>query len=277
MRGIAEFASVLLLLMGLSCSAQLAPPSTPTSDYLFTCPGGFPSDLTVINCRYTNRMRATQFVTTGLTDQAMVLSLTGSLFTSAIRSPPEWPGTFHYYWLRVGASYSQSVGSAAAQLTIGSAIKDDPRHVTCDRDPLMYARDSSDFQTFRCTKKQRFWHALVDSVTVRHSRPGLWPIMGPSGVVAYSKSNVLSLANEADQSATAEDFRREYGRMPALDRLVGAYAGAYSQYPWEPGPANKFGAISQRAALSFAPTFLGSFWQEYSSSLISAFKRPAKK
>ena len=231
----------------MAMSPALAPPPNISNDYEFTCPGSFPSDLTVVNCSYSARERLKQFVTTGITDQAMVLSATGSLFTQALKTPGEWPRTWKYYGYRVGASYTQSVGSATAQLIVGAALKDDPRHVPCERDPLFYRVASP------CTNMRRFTHALLDSITVRKSTAGLSPTVKGEDLQTKLKST--------------------YRRMPAISRLVGVYAGAYAQYPWEPGSANKFGAISQRAALSFAPTFLGSFYTEYGSSLFSLLKK----
>jgi hypothetical protein len=261
--------SVALACFGGHASGQvvpqavpLTPPSNVSKDYEFTCPGSFASDLTVVNCEYTGRQRLQQFLTTGITDQAMVLSITGSLFTQAIPTPSEWPRTWKYYGYRVGASYTQSVGNATAQLIVGAAMREDPRHVQCDRDPLLYGRDPSGDKPFSCTKKQRFAHALLDSITVRRSFAGS---LTPEFRQALGKS-------QNDQT-TRSLYRSQYKRLPALSRLVGAYAGAYAQYPWEPGSANKFGAVSQRAALTFAPTFLGSFFTEYGTSIFSHLKK----
>lgn len=234
-------------------SPAFTPPANFSKDYEFTCPGSFPSDLTIVNCRYTARDRLQQFVTTGITDQAMVLSVTGSLFTQAIKTPGEWPRTWKYYGYRVGSSYTQSVGNATAQLIVGSLLRDDPRHVQCERDPLLYGIQPAASATFHCTNMRRFGHALLDSITVRKSTEGLRPT--------------------DDEARFKAQLKSKYKRIPAISRLVGVYAGAYSQYPWEPRSANTFGAVSQRAALSFAPTFLGSFYTEYGTSLFSFLKK----
>lgn len=241
----------------------LAPHANVSKDYEFTCPGSFPSDLTVVNCKYLFRQRLQQFFSTGVTDQAILLSIMGSLFTQAIPTPSEWPRTWKYYGYRVRASYTQSFGNATAQLIVGAAFREDPRHVQCNRDPLLFGRDSSGDKPFSCTKKQRFTHALLDSITVRRSYSGK---LTPQFQEALGKA-------PNDRSARSV-YRSGYKRIPALSRLVGAYAGAYAQYPWEPGSANKFGAVSERAALSFAPTFLGSFFTEYGSSILSHLKKP---
>jgi hypothetical protein len=246
---------------------QVAPPAPPVQipDFEFTCPGSFPSDITMVNCSYTGWQRFQQFASTGITDQAMLLSITGSLFTQAIKTPGEWPRTWKYYGYRVGASYSQSLGSASAQLIVGAIAHDDPRHVACNSDPLLYGKEITSDQQYDCTKLHRFGHALLDSVTVRQSNAG-----------TVSPAVMVDLHLAKDMESARKDYKSRYRRMPAFARLVGAYAGAYSQYPWEPRSANTFGAISQRAALSFAPTFLGSFYTEYSSSLFSLFKRGKK-
>lgn len=245
---------------------QAAPPTTATKDYEFTCPGSFPSDLTIVNCNYLPRQRLQQFITTGLTDQAMLLSITGSVFTTAIRTPGEWPGTWKYYGYRVGASYTQSIGNNTAQYIVGAVLHEDPRHVRCDDDPLLYHRNPATNDTSQCTAGQRFGHFLLDSITVRHSDKGVYPLSG-------DRTRPLDAAKIANDPKVLQRIAHGYRRLPAFSRLIGAYAGAYAQYPWEPRSANTFGAISQRAALAFAPTFLGSLYTEYSTSVISALKK----
>jgi hypothetical protein len=242
-----------------------APPSLVVKDYEFTCPGSFPSDLTVVNCRYQVRQRLEQFLTTGITDQAMLESVTGSLFTQLLKTPGEWPRTWKYYGYRVGASYAQSVGNASAQFIVGAILQDDPRHVSCSSDPLLFHSESTADKPFTCSKWHRFGHALLDSVSVRHSN---------SGTLTPQTQVDLGLALSIEDAR--KKYKSHYHRLPALSRLVGAYAGAYAQYPWEPGHSNKFGAVSQRAALSFAPTFLGSFYTEYGTSIFSRLKRAKK-
>jgi len=242
-----------------------APPSLVVKDYELTCPGSFPSDLTVVNCRYLPRQRLEQFIATGLTDQAMLESITGSLFTQWLKTPGEWPRTWQYYGYRVGASYTQSVGNASAQLIVGSILRDDPRHVSCNGDPLLFHKELTDDTSFTCSGWHRFGHALLDSITVRKSNPG-----------SLTPQTLLDMHLASTPEDARKKFKPHYRRIPALSRLVGAYAGAYSQYPWEPGNSNKFGAISQRAALTWAPTFLGSFYTEYGASLFSGLKRAKK-
>jgi hypothetical protein len=238
---------------------QSVPSAIPAADgnkpSPFNCPGSFPTDLTILNCRYTNPVRVEQFVTTGLTDEAMSQSIAGSIFTQLIHSPGEWPETWKYYGFRVGSSYTGSVGRASAEYLVGSMLRDDPRHVKCSDDPLLYGKQSTDVTTPRCSIGRRIAHALIDTVTVRRSLDG--------DPVSMAKMNPTK-------------FRHDFGRIPAFSRLVGVYGGAYAQYPWEPRSANTFGAVSQRAALSFGSTFLGSFYTEFGGSFFSIFSKKSK-
>ena len=235
-------------------SHAVPPPVTPSGPprVLFSCPGSFPSDLTLLNCSYTSRQRLDQFLTNGVTDQAMVESIFGSIFTQyATHSPGEWPKDWTHYGYRVGTSYLGSVGRAGTEYIVGSIMHDDPRHIKCSDDPRQYNGASANpDKPFACSGGQRVWHALVDSVTVRYS---------PS----------------RSKTQTAADMTRiDRTRLPALDRLAGVFAAGYVVYPFEPGQSNTFGAISQRAALSFGGTFLGSFYTEFGSSILSKRKKP---
>jgi hypothetical protein len=237
---------------------QAVPPPIPTSiPKLLACPGSFPTDLTVLNCRYTSQLRLGQFISTGLTDQAMSLSIVGSAFTQAIHSPGEWPRTWKYYGYRVGSSYTGSVGRAAAEFIVGHIVRDDPRHVKCSDDPLFFDAHSSNAHAFSCTVRQRVLHALIDSVSVRKSSDGEPVLLEPSELKIMDQRK----------------FHSTYRRLPAWSRLAGVYGGSYAEYPWEPRNANSFGAISQRAALSFGTTFLGSFYTEFSSSIFGVHKK----
>jgi hypothetical protein len=230
-----------------------APPvaSQPRPPETLLCPGGFPTDLTVLDCRYTRQQRLQQFVTTSVTDQAMLTSIFGSLFTQGLGTPNEWPRTWKYYGYRLGASYTSSVGRGTAEYIVGRIAHDDPRHIKCsdDASPL-FRRNRLANGDFSCTNGQRFGHFLLDTVTVRASTKGVAP-------------------QDADDPEKLKAITRRY---PAWARLAGVFAGALAQYPWEPHAENTFGAISQRAGISFGQTFLGSFFTEYGSSIL----RPKK-
>ena len=51
---------------------QDRPMSPPGPSFTLTCPGAFPSDLTVFTCEYNDHMRIEQWVTTSITDQAIL-------------------------------------------------------------------------------------------------------------------------------------------------------------------------------------------------------------
>jgi hypothetical protein len=203
-----------------------------------------------------------QFLTNGVTDQAMLKSVFGSIFTQYVfHSPGEWPKDWTHYGYRVGSSYLGSAGRSGAEFIMGTILHDDPRHIKCSDDPRLFASEhpspsmlNSD-KPFACTNAQRFFHALLDTVTVRHS-PARPRISDPD---FYAGNNPTS--------------RWSYHRLPALDRLVGVYAAAYVVYPWQPGHSNTFGAISQRAGLSFGGTFFGSFFTEYGGVLLHTRKK----
>jgi hypothetical protein len=91
----------------LSAEIPLAPAVNVTKDYEFIYPGSFPRDLTIVNCEFTLRLRLQQFLSTGITDQTMLLSIMGSPFTQTIATSGQWPKTSKYYCYRVGASKTQ--------------------------------------------------------------------------------------------------------------------------------------------------------------------------
>lgn len=244
-------------------AAPPAPKDPPKPIPQLICPGGFPTDLTVLNCSYTSYDRKLQFITSSVTDQAMLLSLAGPLVTSAFPSTNSNPITIKYYGLNVGASYSASLARGGAEFFVGSIMHNDPRHINCVNDPRVFypPKRGGDPAKYLCTPLKRFAHALIDSVTVRESRPGLiW-----LGDDAYKQLTADErLHYDAEYRREAPHLRR---RWFAFDRLIGVYAGAYAQYPFEPGDSNTFARVSQRAALSFGTTVLGSFYTEYASSL----------
>jgi hypothetical protein len=250
-----------VLLSAQALMAQAVPAGVPQGPIQFTCPGSFPTDLTVINCKYLQRQRLEQFVTTGLTDQAMTSSVTGSLVSQVLHTPGEWPRTWKYYGYRVGSSYTASVGRATAEYLVGTVMRDDPRHIKCSDDPSLFYKATP---PFTCSASRRFFHFVLDSVTVRLSTEGDPVVRAKNGL----QPQKVMLNKEHDPKV-----KLLYRRFPAFDRLVGVYGGAYSQYPWEPRSANTFGAISQRAALSFGSTFLGSFYTEYSGSIAGYLKK----
>ena len=66
------------------------------------CPGGFPTDLTVSNCEFTQQMRVQQWVTVSFTDQAILGAVVYGAGAQIIKSPGEWGRTWLGYGDRVG-------------------------------------------------------------------------------------------------------------------------------------------------------------------------------
>ena len=116
--------------------APYGPPSRGDSPPFRTmlCPGGFATNLTVLNCRYTRQLRLKQFVTSSFTDEAMLQSIFGALGSQVLGTPSEWPRTWNFYGQRLGARYTASIGRGTAELIVGAIAHDDPRHISCADD-----------------------------------------------------------------------------------------------------------------------------------------------
>jgi len=218
---------VLLLLAGAwSCSrAQQSQTFVPGT---LLCPGGFPTDLTVTNCSYTEQQRFQQWVNSSLTDQAMLGAVVYGAGAQIIKSPGEWGRTWGGYGDRIGVRYTQGAARGTAEFIVGNIMRDDPRHISYKDDPLIN-------RAGQCPTGivwKRIGHAFEDSVTVRQSE---WDGKGK--------------------------------RRPALDRLVGVAAGAYGGYAWYPRAENTLPNAAERAASSYGSTLLGSFYTEFSPEL----------
>lgn len=207
-----------------------------------TCPGGFPTDLTKINCEYSGKQRMQQWVTTSITDQAILGAVVYGTGAEIIRSPSEW----HRTWLglgdRIGVRYTQAAARGSAELIIGSLIEDDPRHLSYKDDPHTHygvkascksgAIVTRSFPTPNHIGFNRVGHAFLDSISVLRS--------SPCG---------------------------DGARIPAFDRIVGIWAGAYGGYPWYPRAENTLAGAGQRAATAFGSTLAGSFYTEFSPEI----------
>jgi hypothetical protein len=206
------------------------------------CPGGFPTDLTMMNCSYTESERVQQWVTTALTDEAVLGAVVYGTGAEIIRSPSEWPRTWLGLGDRIGVRYTQAAARGTAEFIMGSILRDDPRHLSYKNDPLShYGTKTSCKSGVVVTNNYglpshlgfaRVGHAFLDSVTVRRS--------DPCG---------------------------DGARLPAIDRLVGVWAGAYGGYPWYPRAENSFSNAGQRAAMAYGSTLLGSFYTEFSPEI----------
>src|SRR5258708_35754219 len=72
------------------------------------CPGGFPTDLTVMNCEYTRSMRGSTFVNNSLTDKSILSAVVFGLGAQIVQSPGQWKRTWEGYGQRVGVRYNQA-------------------------------------------------------------------------------------------------------------------------------------------------------------------------
>jgi hypothetical protein len=207
------------------------------------CPGEFPTDLTVTNCEFSERLRLQQWVTTSVTDQAMLGAILYGAAAQVIKSPGEWGRTWRAYGDRVGVRYTQAAARGTAEFIVGSFLHDDPRHLSYKEDPhtpygTKVIRCKPDYITIKTYPIpthlvwRRIGHAFVDSVTVLHS-------------------NTCGIG----------------GREPAVARIVGIAAGAYGGYAWYPAAENRISNAGERAAMSYGSTLLGSFYTEFSPEI----------
>jgi hypothetical protein len=207
-----------------------------------TCPGGFPTDLTSTNCEYTANQRVEQWVATSITDQSILGALVYGTGAEILRSPSEWPRTWRGLGYRIGVRYTQAAARGSAEFVVGSLMRDDPRHLSYKDDPHTHygvktscstgTIVSTSFPALEHIGLKRVGHAFLDSISVLRSSP-------------------------------CGDGQR----IPALDRLVGIWAGAYGGYAWYPRAENTFANAGQRAASAYGSTLVGSFYTEFSPEI----------
>lgn len=226
----------------------------PTS--LIFCPGEFPTNFMVPDCRFRQHQRWEGFVTSSVSDQAVLGSLAGSLGGQIVQSPAEWPRTWHFYGYRLAASYSGGFARGIVEFSVGSIVQSDPRHVRCSEDPLLLKHYRSLSETERGRENNAQTHAI------QHCS-------GFLGQLVFRPGHVFIDALSARHS----NIDGTGMRLPAIERLTGIYADAYASYPWQPAVENNFGAVSRRAGLNFLFTFLGSVWNEYGPTITSRLSR----
>lgn len=211
-----------------------------------TCPGGFPTDLTVTNCSYTMTQRANDFITGSVSDQSVLGAVVFGAGAQIIQSPAEWKRTWDGYGRRVGVRYNQALAKGAAEFLVGAALHEDPRHVSYRSDPgfvnLQHDRlrhiargeavDRDPYGQTAPSIGKRIGHALLDSVSdLRSSPDGRGP------------------------------------RMPAVSRFVGAFASGYGGYAWYKQPENTFTNAGLRAAQAFGTDIAASFYTEFTPDI----------
>jgi hypothetical protein len=238
------------------------PPSQSAQDWTQErqCPGGFPSDLTRLNCLYPQRQRTIDWVTSSLTDEAMLNSAGAALGAFMFAdSPTTWPRTGLGYLRDWRASYLSGMANGTTQYLLNSAFNLNPEHVSCRTgwfirheslptlgpdDPDNPADQSNPLQEaldHDCTVPWRIFHVILDTVATRKSTP-----MGRA---------ILSWPSP---------------------RLVGAFAGAFAESPWEPQADNSTQEIFTRAGESLIVPAIGALFNEF-PSLLQTLTKPLHK
>lgn len=244
---VALFSTAAILLQGAQAQVQSRSSSAQTAESQkvvptvkiktsaqpIACPGSFPTDLSVTDCRFYWGRRWEQFITGSVTDQAIGGTLFYGAIAQARRSPPEWRGNWEGYGRRIGVRYSQGVAKGAAEIIVGWMMNDDPRHVAYDDDRHFVCKHNDAFGPDNVTIRnaviaRRVVHAVYDTITIRRST-----IHGTGC------------------------------RLPAISRFVGDFASAYGGYPWYRHKENTFPNVGLRAASAFGSAFVPSFYAEF--------------
>jgi hypothetical protein len=205
----------------------------------YQCPGGFPSDLTRQNCSYTQRQRTIDWLSTSFTDQAMLTSAAAGIAGFATASPPTtWPRTTLGFARNWRSSYFSGMANGTTQYLLNTGFNFNPEHVRCATEAFIKQQDRKDASIPKhdikaaCTWYGRVGHIFLDTVATRKS--------------------------------TLDGRARLVWPSP---RLVGAFAGAYAQSPWEPPAGNTRNAIFTRAGESLIVPAVGAVFNEYPSLL----------
>lgn len=255
----ARYATVLFLfsltVLGLSASSQSGGPTQTTQDQV--CPGAFPTDLTAIDCRYSAKQRALDFISGSVTDQAMLGAVVFGLGAQVIQSPSEWKRTGEGYGKRVGSRYTQAFGKGTAQYLVGAILNDDPRFLAYRNDPGVVARRRDAVSQLSATSASTASHSDVTQAS--NSLDALshdgWNRFGHAwyDVITVRRSSIHGNGH----------------RIPAFSRFAGEIGGAYAGYPWYPGAENTYARVGQRAAGAFGTALLSSFYTEYQPEIVN--------
>jgi hypothetical protein len=217
-----------------------------------SCPGSFPTDLTIQGCAYRPRQRWKDFITNNVTDKAWLSAVWFGAIDQATKVPREWPRTWEFYGHRVGVLYTQTAAKGAAQMLLGFALKDDPRNVSLINDPRTH---TSQVQAAR--------KCATTPGCVPNLRNGSWSRIG------HAFKDTFTVRRSADDG----DGRR----IPAISRFGADFASAYGGYPWYPARENKFDRAGIRAADALLTATMYSFYTEFSPEISgilgSVFKR----
>ncbi|HWZ44662.1 MAG TPA: hypothetical protein VNW97_14390 [Candidatus Saccharimonadales bacterium] len=204
------------------------PTPNPDPNLRPSCPGSFPTDLTVTDCRFKIGKRFENFVNGSLTDQSIASAAFFGLVAQGLQTPGELKRTWDGYGRRVGVRYNQAVAKGSAQFLVGRILHDDPRHIRYYDEPGYIKQQANSVKFDRHAPWHRTWHAVFDSITVR-------------------------------QSSENGHGRR----LPAFSRFAADYGGAYGGYAWYRGPENTFKKATLRATGSLGTELLSSFYTEF--------------
>ena len=127
------------------------------------CPGDPVGNLASFDCTFTKTMRAEHFVTSTVTDQAILGALFTGMFAHLRNDPPEWNKTWDGLARRVGSRYERKILGGGAEFVVGLAMRTDPRHVSYDSDPRIRDEDRHGGGWARAG------HAVLDWATVPRS------------------------------------------------------------------------------------------------------------
>jgi hypothetical protein len=226
--------------MGAKADSNIQEPKRPL------CPGGFPTDLTVVNCSYTISQRRDDFITGSVSDQAVLGAVVFGAGAQIIQSPAEWKRTWDGYGRRVGVRYNQAVAKGAAEFLVGAALSEDPRHVSYRNDPRFV-----NLQRDRLSRMAK--GESVDADPYVETSVGVWKRIGHA------------LYDSVSDRRSSLDGNGP--RMPAVSRFVGAFASGYGGYAWYKQPENTFSNAGLRAAQSFGTDIAASFYTEFSPDI----------
>lgn len=244
-RSFAAILAAILLFLSFPVHAQVSYVNPMEQSGRIICPGSFPTDLTVTNCEFTQKLRVQQWIAASVSDEAMLGAVVYGAGAQIIKSPGEWGRNWGGYGDRIGVRYSQAAARGTAEFIAGNIMHDDPRHLSYKDDPHTHygeklvgpciSESPIKVQQYPVPPHlifRRIGHAFFDSVTV-------------------IKSNPCGNGH----------------RLPAIDRLFGVAASAYGGYPIYPAAENTLPNAADRAAMAYGSTLLGSFYTEFSPEI----------
>lgn len=200
------------------------------------CPGDPPGNLASLDCRFSSAQRFDQFVSTSLTDQAMLGATFYGTMAQIFKNPPEWDRDWTGYGYRVGSRYAQNLAKGLTNYAFGSLLRSDPRHISYASDPRI-AEGSR-----KTGVRPRIAHAFMDFLTVRRSSPdgAGRPLPNIPLFAGAAASGFVGNTWYPDRLATPE-----HAAMRAVSSLGTALAGSfYTEF--QPEIGRLLGSIFQK-------------------------------